>query len=228
MWGKRDRVRGICGSVLALAVASWVMQPAPARAFELFGVHLWGEKSVDPNDVVVDPVVYEPELTLPSKIAICRTIWRCLAADRQEDPAQPSGTVGLLQRARDDQANLVGRLYEKGYFGAVVRIEIAGRHIEDISVSDTFADGESDGSGRHQRRSRPGVQPSAPSQSAACPTTARGKPSRRPDWCRARRRLPSSSGKAAQELVIASERDGPPLREDREPGHHRRPRDEHG
>jgi translocation and assembly module TamA len=119
--------------------AALALFPAPAVAFELFGIHLWGERAEDPNDVVVDPVQYDVELTL----TVDDQDWldelkrSSLLFTNKND--LPSGTVGLLQRARDDQANLVGKLYEDGRFGAVVRIMLDGRSIDAISVSDVIA-----------------------------------------------------------------------------------------
>jgi translocation and assembly module TamA len=53
----------------------------------------------------------------------------------------PSGLVGLVARARDDQANLIARLYEEARFGATVSIIIAGRKLESISVTDEVSGG---------------------------------------------------------------------------------------
>ena len=132
-----QRVRSIA---VALAAACTLFTPHPAAAFELFGIHLWGEKKDPLKDVIVDPVSYEPVLALAiDDPKMLRSLERASLLINQKN-VPPSGTVGLLQRAKDDQANLVGKLYEDGYFGGLVRIRIGGRLIEDISVMETFAD----------------------------------------------------------------------------------------
>jgi translocation and assembly module TamA len=137
--GQCNRVLRDCWSIWLVAVALLLLQPTSARAFELFGIHLWGEKAEDPNDVVVDPVAYDVDLTLAvDDLDLLDELKRSsLLFTMKNSP--PSGRVGLLQRARDDQANIVGKLYEDGRFGAVVRITIDGRGIDGISVTDAVA-----------------------------------------------------------------------------------------
>ncbi|MFO1121497.1 MAG: autotransporter assembly complex family protein [Hyphomicrobiales bacterium] len=116
-----------------------MLTPSPAQAFDLFGFHLWGEKEDPLKDVIVDPVTYEPVMALtvddPKMLRSLESA--SLLISRKAVP--PSGTVGLLQRAKDDQANLIGKLYEDGRFGGIVKIRIDGRPIEEISVIETFA-----------------------------------------------------------------------------------------
>ena len=132
-----QRVRSIA---VALAAACTLFTPHPAAAFEFLGIHLWGEKKDPLKDVIVDPVSYEPVLALAiDDPKMLRSLERASLLINQKN-VPPSGTVGLLQRAKDDQANLVGKLYEDGYFGGLVKIRIGGRLIEDISVMETFAD----------------------------------------------------------------------------------------
>jgi translocation and assembly module TamA len=116
-----------------------MLTPSPAQAFDLFGFHLWGEKEDPLKDVIVDPVTYEPvmALTIDDPKMLRSLESASLLITRKEVP--PSGTVGLLQRAKDDQANLIGKLYEDGRFGGIVKIRIDGRPIEEISVIETFA-----------------------------------------------------------------------------------------
>lgn len=137
--GQYSRVLRGCGSAWPVAFALLLLQPAPVQAFGLFGIHLWGEKTEDPNDVVVDPVAYDVELTLARGDQDLLDELKRSSLLYTMKNSLPSGTVGLLQRARDDQANLVGKLYEDGYFGAVVRISIDGRGIDRISLTDAIA-----------------------------------------------------------------------------------------
>jgi translocation and assembly module TamA len=120
--------------VLILSVA---LPGSPAAAFELFGYRLWGEDPVD--EETVDPVPYEavlevhsddPELTERLENA-------SILIGRQDLP--PSGTVGLVARARDDREGLLATLYEAARYGGTVDIAIAGRPLDDISVTERLA-----------------------------------------------------------------------------------------
>ena len=191
---------------MAVALALF---PAPALAFELFGIHLWGEKTEDPNDVIVDPVAYDVELvlTVDDPDLLDELKRSSLLFSMKNNP--PSGTVGLLQRARDDHANLVGKLYEDGRFGAVVRIMLDGRMIDAISVSDVIAQNDARVAVRMAVDPGPlftfghvaveGVPASVTAEALAAAGLSPGA-----------RASSMAIRRAAQELVIASERQGHP------------------
>jgi translocation and assembly module TamA len=109
---------------------------APAAAFELFGYRLWGEDPVD--EETIDPVPYEVTLVVLSDDADLteRLEDASILIARQELP--PSGTVGLVARARDDREGLLAALYEEARYGGTIHIEIAGRPLENISVTETL------------------------------------------------------------------------------------------
>lgn len=209
MQGQYRRVLRTCGSVSLAAFALSLFQPAPAHAFELFGIHLWGEKAQDPNDVVVDPVAYDVDLSLTvDDQDLMDQMKRSSLLVGMKD-SLPSGTVGLLQRARDDQANLVGKLYEDGYFGAVVRISINGRNIETISVTDAVAG--------NKARAAVSISVAPGPLFSFGNISARGIPALVAAEALAAAGLSTGAKasstvirKAAQELVIASQRKGHP------------------
>lgn len=109
-----------------------------AQALELFGLKLWGSDSQADANVIVDPVRYEPTLSLTGGNSDLQKALEAssLLIGKRDTP--PSGAVGLIQRARDDQGNLIGKLYEEGRFGGTVNISFDGRPIEDISVTESL------------------------------------------------------------------------------------------
>jgi translocation and assembly module TamA len=126
--------RGFVALVLVFGLA---MPVAPAAAFELFGYRLWGEDPVE--EETIDPVPYEVTLVVLSDDADLtgRLEDASILIARQNLP--PSGTVGLVARARDDREGLLAVLYEQARYGGTIHIEIAGRPLEDISVTETVA-----------------------------------------------------------------------------------------
>jgi translocation and assembly module TamA len=127
---RRPLVALFCALVLAAS--------GSANAFSLFGIEFFGS-SEDPERLgIVDPVSYDVEIeatdgdtALASRLAAAS-----LLVNQADLP--PSGFIGLLQRARDDRANLVARLYEEGRFGAIVLIKIDGRPEDQIAVTDEW------------------------------------------------------------------------------------------
>ncbi|MES0868772.1 autotransporter assembly complex protein TamA [Pseudovibrio sp. SCP19] len=112
---------------LALSSAS------PTHAFELFGYHLWGEKAEsdeDQNVGVPDPTPYTVEFRVtgedeeaPSDVEEELQSVSLLVQDVKK---LPSGASGVLARATKDFERLIGKLYEDGYYGALVEIDVAG------------------------------------------------------------------------------------------------------
>ena len=108
----------------------------PAAAFEIFGFSFF---EPDEPDEPLDPdaVPYTVEITVPSDpdgdieddLESASVL-----VDGQDDP--PLGLVGLVSRARADRRRLVGELYGQALYGGVVAIEIDGRPLPEISVTD--------------------------------------------------------------------------------------------
>ncbi|NNE24267.1 MAG: outer membrane protein assembly factor [Rhizobiales bacterium] len=111
--------------------------PERVSAFELFGFKFFG--SAEESDAeIIDPVAYAATLVADNddRKLLDKLSDASLLIRKQSQP--PSGTIGLIARARDDRANLLGLLYEEAFYGATVSIVIAGRPLEQIDVTDTL------------------------------------------------------------------------------------------
>ncbi|NNF76958.1 MAG: outer membrane protein assembly factor, partial [Rhizobiales bacterium] len=118
-------------SILMLA------QPAQVGAFELFGIKIFGgDEETDAE--VVDPVPYSAELRVENDIPSLseKLMDGSLLVRKQDQP--PSGTIGLISRARDDESNLLALLFEEAYYGGTVSTSIGGRRPDQIGVTDTL------------------------------------------------------------------------------------------
>ena len=98
-----------------------------SAAFELFGIHLWGEKKDDGGEIdIIDPLRYTARLkiegndpALTKDLSIASTVIR-----RADQPAL--GRSGLLASANGDYGRLLDALYANGYYGGSVSILING------------------------------------------------------------------------------------------------------
>lgn len=114
----------------------------PSQAGGLFGFNFWGSDEEANADVIVDPIRYEAQIELAVDDGNLLSDLEAASLLVGKKDLLPSGTVGLIQRARDDQANLIGKLYEYGYFGSTVSITLDGRPLESISVTETLGMGD--------------------------------------------------------------------------------------
>jgi translocation and assembly module TamA len=133
----------VLGNALkTLAVVAFCLSVAntPAFAGGLFGDGLLGSRT-DANADVVDPISYNVRFDLTNGDAPLESDLEAASLLIAKQDSAPSGTVGLVQRARDDWANLVGKLYELGRFGATVDISLDGRPLDSVSVTDTLGAG---------------------------------------------------------------------------------------
>ena len=110
----------------------------PAAAFDLFGIHLWGEREPDDAIDVIDPLPYTVtwrvvggDDALKTQLETASSLW----SDR-ETPA--SGAAGLLSKARGDYRRLLAALYAAGYYGPAIGIRAAGQEVADASLDTTF------------------------------------------------------------------------------------------
>lgn len=114
----------VTGLVMGLA--------APASGFTLFGIHLWGEKPANPDEVaLIDPLPYRAELQVndPDEDR-AETVAEMLAGASnilkgQDKPAM--GRAGLLSSARGDYERILNGLYAEGYYGGTISITVDGR-----------------------------------------------------------------------------------------------------
>jgi translocation and assembly module TamA len=128
--------RGIV-TCLMLGIAGLAALPAPA--FELFGIHLWGEREPEEAIEVIDPLPYAVtwrisggDAGLRRQLETASSLW----TDR-ETPA--SGNAGLLSKARGDYRRLLAALYAAGYYGPAISIRAAGQEAADASLDASFA-----------------------------------------------------------------------------------------
>ncbi len=118
-----------------LLLASAVLVAAPASAFSLFGIHLWGEREEEEDAFeVIDPLPYTVTMNVVGtgngverQIRNASSLW----TDR-ETPA--SGVGGLVSKARGDYRRLLAALYAAGYYGPVISIRAAGQEVSDLTL----------------------------------------------------------------------------------------------
>lgn len=129
----RVSTRLVAGGLVALGLAA----AEPARAFELFGITLFG--SGEDTADVADPLRYSVTLTVQGGDEDLREIVEdasSLVADR-ERPV--SGSLGLIAKARSDREQLIAALYREARYDGVVVVTIAGRPIDEIEPDAQFA-----------------------------------------------------------------------------------------
>ncbi|CAN5651986.1 autotransporter assembly complex family protein [soil metagenome] len=123
--------RAAVWAVLSFGAA---LSAAPAIAFELFGIRLWGSGDEDVVEII-DPLPYtvdfeiepEPGDELRRSLRAASSLW----SDR-ELPA--SGRAGLVARARGDYRRILAALYNAGYYGPQISIRVAGREAAEIAL----------------------------------------------------------------------------------------------
>ncbi|EYS95596.1 autotransporter assembly complex protein TamA [Bartonella bacilliformis] len=109
--------------------------PQPLAAFEIFGIHLFGEKKSNaPSDGIqgaqksykVD-VVAPPGAPLEG-VKIVKTV-SSLVADQDKSV---SSSAGLLAKARSNYREILSALYADGRYGGVISIKINGLEVADV------------------------------------------------------------------------------------------------
>lgn len=109
--------------------------PPSLHAFELFGVHLFGERKQNEDELVVGlPQTYAVEFAVTetadgddveARLKGASRLWR----DRNR-PA--SGSAGLVATARNDYSRMLAALYQEGRYGGTISIRIDGREAADL------------------------------------------------------------------------------------------------
>jgi len=110
--------------------------PVHASAFELFGIKLFGSDDEAEEAGIVDPVPYTTNLVMTQEDSELRGKLKDASLLVSMEKVPPSGLIGLIARARDDQANLIAKLYEEARYGGVVSIFIDGKRLETISFTE--------------------------------------------------------------------------------------------
>lgn len=117
----------------ALAL-SLVAPMAPAHAFELFGVELFGSADGDADIMIGVPLPYEAEVTIADggnadldedALRNASALWR-----GRDEPAL--GSAGLLADARGDYRRILGALYAQGHYGGTISIRVNGQEAATI------------------------------------------------------------------------------------------------
>lgn len=125
----------LLGTLAGALLVTSALAP-PAYAFELFGIHLFGERKE--AETVSDPVRYALTFEAPEADKdLLETLQNASAlyTDR-EKPV--SGDLGVVVKARDDRDRLIAALYEKARYGGVVRITVAGTDIDALPPNPDF------------------------------------------------------------------------------------------
>jgi translocation and assembly module TamA len=119
-------------SLFGAALLAFTALVSPAHAFDLFGIHLWGEKKdADADAVIADPHKYTVEISANEDKETKKLIEGAssLIADKDK-PA--SGSAGLLAKVRGDYRRILGALYADGRYGGTISIKVDGREASDI------------------------------------------------------------------------------------------------
>ncbi len=121
-------------SVFGAALLAFTALVSPAQAFDLFGIHLWGQKKEDDSDAVIaDPHRYTVDLTQTEDKDTKKLVEGASSLVADEDkPA--SGAAGLLAKARGDYRRILGALYADGRYGGTINIKVNGREAADIPI----------------------------------------------------------------------------------------------
>lgn len=106
-------------------------------ALELFGIRIFG--SAEDSSVTEDALPYEATIDVAGDTSKLSGKLKSGSLLLVQQNTPPSGTVGLISRARQDRRNLVGLLYKEGFYGGVVKITIAGQPLETVSVTRQLA-----------------------------------------------------------------------------------------
>jgi translocation and assembly module TamA len=131
--GRRHIAR--LGACLALSVCLGAVS-APAAAFELFGVHLFGKRAGD--DAVVDPLHFTLTFEPGTEDGDLADALREASIMRADEKRPVSGSLGLLAKARSEREALVAALYAEARYDGVVDILIQGRPLDEIPLDAQF------------------------------------------------------------------------------------------
>lgn len=130
------RVLRLLLPALLCPAAAGLLGPAEARAFEIFGLRLFG--SEDAGEDIADPLNYTAMLDVDDGDEELRERLENASALVQDAEEPVSGSLGLLAKARSDREQLVAALYGEARYDGVVEIRIAGRPLDEIPPDAEF------------------------------------------------------------------------------------------
>jgi len=134
----RGRNAATASLPLALAIALIVTAARPADAFDLFGVHLWGDKA-EPEDLSAESQPYSVEVTVTGgESDVEKAVREASALASGVDGRPPPSSAAFLAKARGDYARIVAGLRNLGRYGPEIAIEVQGRRVENIPLDATL------------------------------------------------------------------------------------------
>jgi translocation and assembly module TamA len=110
----------------ALIAAACLLLPAPSAAFELFGMRFFGDPAADRPEVL-DPRPYVLDFQVTGADEELAERLRAASNLHSQRDSPPSGTSGLLARARGDFARILAALYRHARYGGTIEIRVAGQ-----------------------------------------------------------------------------------------------------
>ena len=131
------RLDGLVLLPLLCTVLFAALAPAPAAAFEIFGVRIFGS---DPEPPPPDAVFYTVELTLLDEDD--SLVKRLRGASRLfEEVEEPSpAPAALIATARGDYQRILASLYAEGHYGGTISIMIDGREASGLAPDAPIGD----------------------------------------------------------------------------------------
>lgn len=125
---------------IALVGVACLGAAAPASAFELFGIHLFGKKDSEPPSP--DAISYTVDVEVPETAARgvergVKSASRLVSGAKELSP----GPAALLATARGDYQRILATLYADGYYGGTISITVDGREAADLPIDARIPDG---------------------------------------------------------------------------------------
>ncbi|MGD9914817.1 MAG: autotransporter assembly complex family protein [Rhizobiaceae bacterium] len=121
----------VLAAIAALAHAN------AASAFELFGIHLWGEEEEQQVEVV-DPLRYSVTIEVKGGDSSIRSAMEDASSLYNDRERPVSGSLGLMAKARGDREQLVAALYQEARYDGVVEVSIAGQSLDELPPDAEF------------------------------------------------------------------------------------------
>ena len=144
---RRAPIRKVSTLLLFTALLP-VSAVAPAHAFELFGIKLWGkDKAENADDVIAEPKRYKVEVSAvgnrtnkDGSVAKVDDLVKGASRLIADEDKAASGSGGLLAKARGDYRRILMALYGEGRYGGTISIKVDGREAADLPADTQLPD----------------------------------------------------------------------------------------
>lgn len=123
----------IAGYILLGSLAAQLAGTEPAKAFELFGIHLFGSQSTKTGSDIVDPKTFDVTFTVVPDDSVEDAVKGASQLWVQRDEAA-GGSAGLLALAKGDYRRILSALYNDGRYGGSISITVNGAEAAQIPV----------------------------------------------------------------------------------------------